>query len=165
MTAKGKLTFFCGKMGAGKSTYANRVAAQSNAVLVSEDSWLAAHFYDQIANFDDYLHYSRLIKPFIKSHVQSILNTGTNVVMDFPANTVSQRAWFTALCDEIDCDHQLVYLDVADRQCLTQIAKRRSEQPARAHFDTPEVFAHVTQFFEAPSVNEKLNIITESASA
>jgi adenylylsulfate kinase-like enzyme len=33
----GKLIFFCGKMGAGKSTKASEIAQESNAVLLSED--------------------------------------------------------------------------------------------------------------------------------
>ena len=37
MTHPGRLTFFCGKMGAGKSTQANIMAKEKNAVLLSED--------------------------------------------------------------------------------------------------------------------------------
>ena len=34
------------------------------------------------------------LRPLVKSHVQQILLTGTDVVLDFPANTLKQRAWF-----------------------------------------------------------------------
>ena len=34
-------------------------------------------------NFDDYLNYSQIIKPILKMHIQSILQIGSNVVMDF----------------------------------------------------------------------------------
>lgn len=151
------LTFFCGKMGAGKSTKAKSLAIENNALLLSEDEWLAAHYPDQIHDFDDYLRFSALIKPFVKSHVQNILQTGTHVVMDFPANTVRQRAWFKALCAEVGCEHQLVFLDLSDEQCLAQIAKRRAENPERAQFDTEAVFRQVTQYFEPPSADEALN--------
>ena len=109
--------------------------------------------------FDDDIKFSTLIKPFIKSHVQQIINTGTNVVMDFPANTLKQRDWFKQLCTEISCEHELIYLDVSNEKCLSQIAKRRTEQPDRAQFDNEDVFNHVTKFFEPPSANEDLNII------
>ena len=158
MHQRGKLTFLCGKMGAGKSTKSASLASENRAVLISEDDWLSAHFPNQIGSFDDYLKFSKLIRPFIKSHVQNILLTGTDVVMDFPANTVRQRGWFKTLCQEIDCEHELVFLDLTDEECLRQIEKRRAEQPDRARFDTPEVFAHVTQFFEAPSDEEALSI-------
>ncbi|MGY2574772.1 AAA family ATPase [Vibrio sp. C8] len=159
MKQLGKLFFFCGKMGAGKSTYSKVVAAENSAVLVSEDEWLSAHFPNQIQTFDDYIRFSTAIKPFIKRHVQSILKTGTNVVMDFPANTARQRQWFISTCSELGCEHELVYLDLSDSQCLSQIAKRRTEQPERAQFDTEVVFHHVTQYFESPASDENLNIV------
>lgn len=159
MSLKTTLTLFCGKMAAGKSTKAKTLAAEKNAVLLSEDDWLAAHYPEQINNFDDYLKFSALIKPFVKSHVQNILSTGTNVVMDFPANTQRQRAWFKQLCDEIACNHELIYLNLSDEQCLTRLARRRVEQPERAQFDNEAVFNQVTQFFEAPLASEGLNIV------
>ncbi|MGP4845258.1 AAA family ATPase [Marinobacter sp. 1Y8] len=84
---KGTLTFFCGKMGAGKSTKASEIAQKSNAVLLSEDEWLASLYPNKISSLNDYIEYSNLLKPQIKKLVQSMLSAGTNVVMDFPANT------------------------------------------------------------------------------
>ncbi|PNV82817.1 MAG: 1-deoxy-D-xylulose-5-phosphate synthase [Sulfurimonas sp.] len=160
MNQKGTLTFFCGKMGAGKTTKSKTVSLEKNAVLLSEDDWLEAHYPNQINSFDDFIKFSTLIKPFVKSHVQQILNTGTNVVMDFPANTKKQRKWFKQLCDEIKCNHELIFLDLSDEQCLVQIAKRREEQQHRAQFDNEDVFKHVTQYFEAPSTSEDFNILS-----
>ena len=159
MCNPGKLFFFCGKMGAGKSTRSRLVARDNNALLIAEDDWLTAHYPELIHTFDDYIKYSALIRPFIKSHVQGLLNTGVNVVMDFPANTVKQRAWFTSLCTETHSKHELWYLDVSDEQCLAQIAQRRVEQPQRAKFDTEAVFRQVTRYFEAPTGSENLNIV------
>ncbi len=159
MENQGKLFFFCGKMGAGKSTKSRVVAAQNNAVLISEDDWLSAHYPSQIQTFDDYIKYSSLIKPFVKSHVQNLLNAGVNVVMDFPANTEKQRAWFISLCCEINSEHELWYLDLTDEQCLSHLAKRRIEQPERTMFDTKAVFHQVTQYFEAPMASENLRLI------
>ncbi len=159
MKPKGLLTFFCGKMGAGKSTAATKLASETDAVLVSEDEWLASHYPDQIQSFDDYLQFSKMIKPFVKQHIQNILKTGTDVVMDFPANTISQRSWFVGLCSEIECPHKLVYLDVSDQQCLKQIANRRIEQPQRADFDTEDMFVQVSAYFQPPGEDENLNIV------
>jgi predicted kinase len=159
MKKQGKLFFFCGKMGAGKSTKSKVLASKNNAALISEDDWLAAHYPSQLQTFDDYIKYSKLIKPFVKNHVQSLLNAGVNVVMDFPANTVKQRAWFVSLCVEVGSEHELWYLDLTDDQCLSQIAKRRVEQPERAMFDTEAVFHHVTQYFEVPTASENLSLV------
>lgn len=158
MTESGTLMFFCGKMGAGKSTKSKEVTLENSAVLISEDAWLSMLYPGQILTFDDYLKYSALLRPLIKSHVQQILLTGTTVVLDFPANTSKQRAWFKNIVLEIDAKHQLIYLDVSDEKCIKQIAQRRLEQPERSDFDTEEMFHHVTKYFEVPTESEELHI-------
>jgi predicted kinase len=152
--SKGVLTFFCGKMGAGKSTKASEIARESHAVLLSEDEWLASLYPNKISSLNDYIEYSNLLKPQIKKLVQAMLSAGTNVVMDFPANTISQRSWFRSIFSEIEAPHQLVYIDVPHDVCLKQIGKRRQEQPERATTDTPEMFAQVTKYFMAPTSEE-----------
>ncbi|WP_176330101.1 AAA family ATPase [Oceanospirillum sanctuarii] len=165
MMKQGRLYFFCGKMGAGKSTYSKQLAAEKQAVRLSEDEWLAAHYPDQIRSFDDYLKHAALICPFVRQLVQQVLATGTDVVMDFPANTLRQRSWFLNLCRDAGCEHQMIWLDLSDEECLKQIAKRRLEQPERAAFDTETVFHQVTAFFEPPTAEEGLNLMTLTSTA
>ncbi len=88
-----------------------------------------------------------------------MLEVGTNVVMDFPANTIGLRQWFLVIANKVGADHQLIYLNLSDEQCMRRIAKRRTEMPERAAFDTKEVFNHVTSFFEAPSESEGIRIV------
>jgi adenylate kinase family enzyme len=153
------LFILCGKMGAGKSTKANEIANYRNAVLISEDEWLASLYPNQIQNIEDYIDYSNRLKPLVKALVQDMLQAGMTVVMDFPANTIKQREWFKSIFSEIDADHQLIYLDIPNEVCLTQIAKRRTEQPHRAATDTEEMFVQVTKYFVEPTSNEGFNII------
>jgi predicted kinase len=155
---KGELVFFCGKMGAGKSTKSSEIALDRSAVLLSEDEWLESLYPNKVRSLEDYVKYSNLIKPQIKKLVQSILLAGTDVVMDFPANTISQREWFRSIFSEISAPHNMVYLDVTNETCLEQIGKRRIEQPERAAFDTVEVFEGVTKYFVAPEPAEGFNI-------
>jgi len=154
----GTLIFFTGKMGAGKSTKSKQVSQERNAVLISEDEWLSKLYPNQITSFDDYLHYSSLLKPLVKSHVLDILKTGTSVVMDFPANTVNQRKWFKELITEANAPNELIYLNVNSDICLRQIEKRRLEQPERAIYDTESMFIEVTQYFQEPEQSEGFNL-------
>ena len=159
MSHRGVLIYFCGKMGAGKSTKSKVVAAERNAVLISEDEWLSKLYPDQILSFDDYIKFSSQLRPLIKTHVQNILKTGTSVVMDFPANTKKQREWFNKLSIEAESEAELIYLKANDVLCLNQIAQRAIEQPARAAFDTEEMFNHVTKYFEEPTEKEVKNLV------
>jgi predicted kinase len=150
----GTLTFFTGKMGVGKTTRSKQLATAHNAVLLSEDEWLAALYPGQISSLDDYLVYFGRVKPQIKQLVQSILRSGTDVVMDFPGNTRRQRSWFKQLADEVNAPLKLVFLDVPDAVCFERIGQQAIEQPERAATDTAELFHQVTGYFEAPGEDE-----------
>jgi adenylate kinase family enzyme len=149
---------FSGKMGAGKSTKSKQVSQDRNAVLISEDEWLSALYPNLITSFEDYLQYSSLLKPLVKAHVVNVLKTGTDVVMDFPANTVNQRKWFKELISEANAPNELIYLNVSNEICLKQIEKRRVEHPERAIFDTESMFKEVTRYFQEPEQSEGFNI-------
>ncbi len=156
--SKGLLIFFCGKMGAGKTTKSREIAGNRKAVLLSEDEWLTSIYPNKIASLEDYINYSALLKPQMKKLVQSILAAGTDVVMDFPANTIQQREWFRTLFSEVQAPHNLIYIDLPDEVCIQQIAKRSIEQPERAATDTLEMFELVTKYFMAPTSEEGFNI-------
>ena len=136
----GTLTLFCGKMGSGKSTLSKQVAENTNAVLVSEDEWLENLFPNKISSLEDYVEYSSTIKPLVKSVVQDFLKNGVDVVMDFPANTDTQRQWLYSITD----NYHLYYLDVSDEECLSRILKRG--RPT----DTPEMFWLLNKHFTMP---------------
>ena len=154
----GTLILFSGKMGAGKSTKSKQISQERNAVLISEDEWLSTLYPNQITSFDEYLHYSSILKPLVKAHVVNILKTGTDVVMDFPANTINQRKWFKELISEASAPNELIYLNVGNNICLKQIEKRRIEHPERAIHDTESMFNEVTKYFQEPDQNEGFNI-------
>ena len=161
----GKLTFFVGKMGAGKSTKALDLTRQRNAVLLSEDEWLESVYPNKISTLDEYIKYSNRLKPQIKKLAQSILLAGTDVVMDYPANTLAQREWFREIFTDIEAPHELVYIELSSKDCLKQIEKRRLEQPERSKTDTKEMFEAVTKYFVEPQPSEGFNIIIINGNA
>jgi predicted kinase len=163
--SKGKLIFFCGKMGAGKTTKSREIAEARNAVWISEDEWLEAIYPQEIASLEDYIKYSALLRPPIKKLVQSILTAGTDVVMDYPANTIQQRNWFRRIFSEVQAPHDLIYIDLPNDVCIERIAKRCAEQPERAATDTTEMFEQVTKYFVTPTSDEGFNttVISENA--
>ena len=163
--SKGTLIFFCGKMGTGKTTKSREIAEARNAVWVSEDEWLEAVYPQKIAALEDYINYSTLLRPPIKKLAQSILAAGTDVVMDYPANTIRQRNWFRSIYSEIQAPHELIHIDLPNDLCIERIAKRRAEQPERAATDTTEMFEQVTKYFVAPTSDEGFNLTVISENA
>lgn len=163
--SKGMLIFFCGKMGAGKTTRSREIAQMRNAVLLSEDEWLSSLYPGCILTLDDYIKYSSRLKPQVKQLVHSILMSGVDVVLDFPANTIQQRVWFKGIYSEIQASHELIYIDQTNETCLRQIIKRRTEQPERAAVNTEKMFKQVTKYFVAPTLKEGFNITVFSANS
>ncbi|HEX4844057.1 MAG TPA: ATP-binding protein [Limnobacter sp.] len=157
--APGMVVFFCGKMGAGKSTLARHIAAHLGAVLLSEDQWLNALYPDEIQGLEDYIRCSRRLKSVLFPHVSTLLARGQHVVLDFPGNTFAQRSWFKQIVDESGSPHTLIHLIKTDEVCLGQIALRRLQEPERAATDTLEMFNAVNSHFVAPTDDEGLNVM------
>ncbi len=153
------LHFFCGKMAAGKTTFARQLAEKEKAVLISEDLWLSRLFPEEIRTFQDYLTRSSRLKRVLQDHIRSLLDDGVSVVLDFPGNTKGQRAWFKSMFRESEVDHCLHYLERSNAECLVQLKKRNREKPEGSKRATPEEFMMVTSYFEAPGEEEGFNVI------
>lgn len=87
-----------------------------------------------------------------------LLRNGTSVVLDFPANTVKQRAWMHNLLMDADARHELHYLDCSDDSCRARLKIRAQQEPERHATDTAEMFDAITRYFEPPSDDEGFDI-------
>jgi len=159
-----KLIFFCGKMAAGKSTLARQLADRENAVLLSQDALLDALFPNLIVNVASYLEYSGRINKMLAPHVADILSKGVSVVLDFPANTRGQRAWFRAIIDRAGVPHELHYLDTPDDVCKAQLKARSAHLPPGTKWTTEEDFELIASHFRAPEADEAFLVIRHARS-
>ncbi len=151
---KGTLIFFCGKMGAGKSTLAKQKAEEKDAVLISEDDLLAKLYADKVKSVKDYKQYSDILKPVVCDMSQQILSKGVNVVLDFPANTENQRQWLRSLSDALTAEHICYFVDRTDEICIKQLLQR-----GNPNTDTVEMFRAMTKYFTEPSDDEHINVV------
>lgn len=159
MHAPGTLILLCGKMAAGKSTLAARLADERDAMLFGEDAFLAALYPDEVHDLDDYRLRSSRLKDALRPHIVDLLRRGVSVVMDFPANTVRQRQWLRGLIDESAASHELHYLVATDEACKARLARRAVEQPERSATDTPQMFDLVTAYFRPPTDDEGFEVV------
>ena len=96
-SGKPTLHLLCGKIAAGKSTLARRLAAAPATVLIGEDQWLSTLFPGEIATLEDYVRCSGRLGEAMSPHVEALLKAGLSVVLDFPANTVRRRKWMRGI--------------------------------------------------------------------
>lgn len=155
----GKLLFFCGKMAAGKSTLSRELALQEHAVLLVEDEFLERLFPGEITDLSAYVKYSARVRESLAALIVSLLKHGVSVVLDFPANTRRQRAWFRRLLDDAAAEHELHFVDASDALCLRQLSRRSSDLPSDARWTTEAEFHAVTAYFEPPSADEGFEVV------
>jgi predicted kinase len=152
------LHFFSGKAGAGKTTLASRLAQDHNAILISEDIWLARLFDDQMKTFDDYIRVSMRLKTVVGPLAVDLLNAGQSVVLDFQANTKAGRSWFRSVFEQAGSAHVLHFVNALDEACLERISRRNAERTEGSRQLAYEDFIHVSSYFQAPEQNEGFNV-------
>jgi predicted kinase len=103
-----KLLFLCGKMAAGKSTLSRELAERENAVRLVQDEFLERLFPGEIVDIPGYVKYSSRLNDALGPLICSLLSKGIGVVLDFPGNTRSQRAWFRHLLDASGAAHDSI---------------------------------------------------------
>ncbi|NVZ69361.1 AAA family ATPase [Pseudomonas costantinii] len=151
------LHLLCGKIASGKSTLAKTLAAEHTAVVLSEDQWLAQLYPAQILSIADYLRCAQRIRGVLGPLVINLLQSGVNVVLDFPANTLANREWLLGLAQAAEVPHCLHYLELDDATCRARLHARN----ARGEHDfaaTDAEFDLITRHFCVPSEDEGLVI-------
>jgi predicted kinase len=159
MDQRGKLFFFCGKMAAGKSTLAKEIAQCENAILIVQDEFLSKLFPGEVVDIPTFVKYSSRLKDALTAHIGSLLSNGISVVLDFPGNTRTQRAWFRELFESANVDHELHYVNVSDELCKHQLRERSQDRPEGSVFTSDAEFDAITQYFQAPDDDENFNVI------
>ena len=159
MSIPGKLIFMCGKMAAGKSTLARKLAEQEDAILLVQDELLDHLFPGEITDIPGFVKCSARLKNALGPHICALLAKGVSVVLDFPGNTRAQRAWFRELFERAGAEHELHYLDGSDALCKRQLKERSAGLPAGTRWATDAEFEAVTAYFQPPSEDEGFNIV------
>ena len=155
------LYLLCGKIAAGKSTLARRLAMRPATVLISEDHWTSNLFPGDLKTIDDYGRLSERLRAAIGPHIVDILRQGLSVVLDFPANTVEFRSWMHSIIDEARVAHELHFLDVPDAVCKQRLHERNTggKHPFQASEADYDLF---TSYFVPPGPAERFNVIVHA---
>ncbi len=149
-----------GKIAAGKTTLARKLAAEHGAVLICEDEWLVLLEAD-IRAVEDYAVYSRRLRAALGPHVVRLLQLGLAVVLDVPANTVKTREWHRSLAEAAQVPHELHWIETSDELCRKRLRERNEAKPAGLYFGhvTEAIFDPVNRWVTPPSQAEGFNII------
>jgi predicted kinase len=159
MNTSTKLMFLCGKMAAGKSTLARDLAERNRAVLLVQDEWLDLLFPGEITDIPGFIERSSRLNHALAPHICALLSKGVSVVLDFPANTKTQRAWFRGILERAHVEHELHFVDAPDALCKRQLKDRSKHLPPGTPWTTDAEFEAVTAYFQPPSEDEGFHVV------
>lgn len=157
-TSRPVLHLLCGKIAAGKSTLAHQLAQENGAVIISEDAWLAHLFAEEMQDVADYVRCAGKLRNAMTPHLIALLQRGVSVVLDFPANSLSQRQWMKAVIQSAQAEHQLHFLDVPDALCKSRLHMRNAEG-SHDFTATDAQFELISSYFTAPGADEGFNVV------
>ena len=129
-----KVIMTCGRICCGKSTYARRLQAERNAVILSIDEITLTLFPVSL----------------------QILKAGTDVILDWGLWTRAQRDWFRAFYTERGVEYEIRYLRVDKAEWERRIRKRnagQAEDPS-AYYVDEGLLRKAGTLFEEPSPDE-----------
>jgi predicted kinase len=130
-------------------------------LLISEDHWTSHLFSNDLRTIDDYGRFSARLRAAMGPHIVDILRQRLSVVLDFPANTVSNRNWMRSLISEANVAHELHLLDVPDTLCKQRLRERN--QSGEHPFQVNEAeYDQFTSYFVPPSPGEGFNVVVHT---
>lgn len=151
------LYLICGKIAAGKSTLARRLAGRPGTLLIVMDDWMSALYPAENRSIEDFGRLSARLRKAMGPHIVAILRQGMSVALDFPANTVGWRRWMRGLIDEAAVAHELHFLDVPDAVCKERLRlrNRSGEHPYQVDETMFDLF---TSYFVPPTPEEGFDL-------
>ncbi|MCF4166060.1 ATP-binding protein [Zavarzinia compransoris] len=152
------LHLLCGRVAAGKSTLAARLAATDRAIVIAEDTWLSRLYAGEITTVAAYVERAARLRALMGPHVADLLRGGLSVVLDFPANTPATRVWMREIVERSGANHRMHVLDTPIEVCRARMHARNAAG-AHEYAPTDAEFDHISSFFVPPGADEGFDIV------
>lgn len=158
-----KVIMVCGKICSGKSTYAECLRKDNNAVLLSIDEIMLAIFGQNAG--EKHNEYVQNVQRYIFDKTLEILQTNTSVILDCGFWTKAHRDFTKEFCIRHGFPCELHYIDISDELWQERIIKRNSAVSAgktSAYYVDEGLAEKFTEGFETPTDEEiDIRISTE----
>ena len=128
------LHFVYGLPGAGKTTLARELGETRRALVFIEDEWIAQVMTTPVASIEEFREIGGRVRALIAPIAERVLRLGVDVVFDFAANTVSDRAWVRGIFERAGAEHVLHVIDAAIEVCRARVQQRNRDRPAGVYF-------------------------------
>lgn len=150
-----KVVLICGKICVGKSTYADKLRAEGNAVLLSVDEIMLAVFGQDAGEKHD--AYVRNVQQHIFDKSFEILEAGADVLLDCGFWTKGHRDYAKELYRQRGIPCELHLIDISNEEWRRRIEKRNravSAGKVNAYFVDDNLLNKCKEGYEEPSEDE-----------
>jgi predicted kinase len=152
------LHFICGSTGAGKTTYAAKLANEIGAVSFCIDDWMAGLYWQDAPRPVEASWVKERVarcQMRIWDTAKEIAARGMPCILEIGFTQAATRSQFAAYVREAGLPVQLHFLDVPAQERWRRVEKRNAEKSGPLGFDvTREMFDFVEAMWEPPSQAE-----------
>ncbi len=151
----GTVYLICGKICAGKTTYARMLAAGKRAVILSTDEITLAIFGQHLGDKHDEV--VARVQNYLLEKSLEILKTGINVILDWGFWTRAKRDFIREYYASRGVQAEFHYIDVSCGRWQDNIAKRNKEvleDNAPAYYVDSNLAKKFESIFEEPARSE-----------
>ena len=151
-----KLLCICGKIGCGKTYYANRLKEQEHAVILSTDEVT----YDLTNNQqgDGYDEFDIRVNLYLRKKAVEIVNAGCTVILDWGFWTKENRKEIKRYGENNGVLVEMHYIDIDDKTWYENIEKRNNEvisgNGGSSFYVNEGLLNKVSSLFEIPEKEE-----------
>lgn len=158
--------FVCGSTGAGKSTFARRLAEQVDGVYFAVDDWMRRLFMPDLQgeiSFQWAMQRIERCEEQIWQTVARLQQLGIDAVLELSLSTRQLRDKHRAFAEQSGFDWQMYFLDVDADTRWQRVQQRNLEKGETFYLEVSrEMFDFVENMFEPPVSEEMPNILVIS---
>lgn len=150
-----KVYLICGKICCGKTTYAQKLCNENNAVLLSVDEITLALFGQHCGDKHD--EYVERTEKYLLNKSLKLIENKINVVLDWGFWTKAERKAVKEFYKSRNIECELHYIDISDETWKYRLNKRNSAVLANetsAYYIDDNLAAKFASIFEVPSEDE-----------
>lgn len=147
------LYLLCGLPCAGKTTFAQQLAKEKEAVVFSLDH-LVLKLFPEEDTFETHHKYTQRVADTFFPIVVKLLSQGCSIVMDFPAHTRVERDDLRQLAMQANVKSQLYYLQADLATIKTRIQQRNTALKSGEYFIPDWLLTMIVKKFEPPDPSE-----------
>lgn len=148
-----KIFLIHGFVGAGKTTFAKKLADETQAVRFTLDEWMIS-LYGNNPPADLFSEYEGRVKKVIWQLAQEFLSRGQDVIFDYGFWKRLERDVFRTYADEIGAECILYDVTCSINTMKQRVQKRTDEMPPGALFIDDNAFDILQKRFESLSEDE-----------